>query len=225
MRQVYVPLKVAGTTDSNQIDAYWAVAGHRRLMVTGPPGSGKSMLCKYIALTYAEGRLADLPDRPITVLLELHRLNDPKPSVEEHLAAELARNDFPHAERFVSQCLKQGALMLLLDGLDEVNSSERRRVVQQIKDLLDEHEKCRAVITCRTAVYRGEFADTADQTLEIVEFSDQQIRRFLRSWEPDMPEDKSIEQLMQTLHDRPRIMALARNPLLLTIIAYLEGRT
>ena len=81
------------------------------------------------------------------------------------------------------------------------------------------------MITCRSAVYNDEFADLADQKLEIVEFSDQQIQRFLISWAPDMPTDKSVENLLRNLRERPRIMALARNPLLLTIIAYLYTDT
>ncbi len=40
-----------------------------------------------------------------------------------------------------------------------------------------------------------------------------------------MTSDKSVEQLLRNLHDRPRIMALARNPLMLTIIAYLYTDT
>ena len=135
---------------------------------------------------------------------------------------EFARNDFPKAESFVSNNLEQGKLLLLFDGLDEVSSSERGRVVLSIKDFMDRNENCRVIITCRTAVYKKEFANTADRTLEIVEFNDQQITQFLQSWEGEMASrGKSIEQLMLTLHDRPRIMALARNPLLLTIITYL----
>jgi hypothetical protein len=91
--------------------------------------------------------------------------------------------------------------------------------------LLEEHPETRAVITCRIAVYKGEFGDTVDRTFETIDFSDQQIRRFLRSWAPGMPKDKSVDQLMQTLRDRPQMMALARNPLLLTIIAYLYTDT
>ena len=113
--------------------------------------------------------------------------------------------------------------MLLFDGLDEVNSSVRKQVVQVIKDLLNNHKykQCRAIITCRTAVYQNEFAEVVNQTLEIIEFSDQQIRGFLQSWSSQMPPGKSIGQLIQTLQNKPKIMALARNPLLLTIIAYL----
>ncbi len=226
MGEVYVPLKVAGARDSDQIDAYQAIADHRRLMVKGPPGSGKSMLLRYIALSYAEGRLEGLPERTVPILLELHRLSDPDLTLEkfqQQLVAALDRDDFPKADRFVSQGLEKGALMLLLDGLDEVNSSARSQVVGKIKDLLDKYDQCRVIITCRTAVYNNEFAGAVNQTLEIVEFSDQQIRRFLGAWK--MPAEKSIEQLIQTLRVRPKIMALARNPLLLTIIAYLYTDT
>ncbi len=219
-RKVYVPLKVTSTSDSDLIDADRAVAEHPRLMVKGSPGSGKSMLLKYIMLRYAEGSLS-LLRQPVPVLLELHRLSEPGKSLIEHLLDALARDDFPHAQRFVSHSLEQGTLMLLLDGLDEVNSSVRGQVIQQIKDLLDQYSNCRAIITCRTATYKNEFADTTDLTLEVVEFNDRQIRSFLASWAKDMPPEKSIEHFMQTLYDRPRLLTLARNPLILTIFAYL----
>ncbi|MCG8367072.1 MAG: NACHT domain-containing protein, partial [Pseudanabaenales cyanobacterium] len=213
MEEVYVPLKVAGSIGRGEIDAYGAINQHRRLMVKGPPGSGKSMLLKHIALTYGAERL-NLPDWPVPILLELHRLSDPELTQEKLIQAlvdAFHRDNFPKAGRFVQQSLQRGTLILLLDGLDEVNSSVRTKVVQQIKDLLDTYETCRVIITCRTAVYRNEFVSVTEQTLEVVEFSDQQIRRFLRAWEKEMPQDKSIEQLIQTLRNRPRIMALARN--------------
>jgi hypothetical protein len=222
--EVYVPLKATGTSDSELIDLERAVIEYPNLMVKGLPGSGKSMLLRNLALRYALGYLK-LPKRAVPVLLELNRLSEPGKSLEQHLVEALDRDDFPNAERFVSCSLEQGTLILLLDGLDEVNSSNRKEVIRQIKDLLDKHSECSVIITCRTAVYNGEFADTVNQTLEVAEFSDQQIRCFLASWAKDMPPEKSVEQLMQTLHDRPRIMALARNPLILTIIAYLYTDT
>ena len=64
MEEVYVPLKVAGSTGSGEIDAYGAIFRHRRLMVKGAPGAGKSMLLKHIALSYGTGRL-NLPNWPV----------------------------------------------------------------------------------------------------------------------------------------------------------------
>jgi len=225
MQEIFVPLKVKGTRDIDQIDAYQAITKHKRLMVLGAPGAGKTMLLRYVALSYAEARLTGLPKQPVPILLELNRLNESDEPIQNKLVEILGLNDFPNAHNFVEIGLKQGTLMLLFDGFDEVNTKERQRVVNQINDLLDTYKQCRAIITCRTAVYRNEFAEKTEQTLEIVEFSDQQIHQFLMPWEKDMPPEKSIEQLIFALRDKPRIMALARNPLLLTIIAYLYSDT
>lgn len=221
MKELYVPLKVAGSGDRNLIDAYSALGSHSRLMIVGAPGSGKTMLMRHIALTYVREGLHDFHDQPIPIMLELHRLSDPNKTLETHLTEALGRHDFPNAKGFVKAGLKRGMLMLLFDGLDEVNQEARERVVMQVKDLLQTGRGCRMIVTCRTAVYKDEFADWADQHLEIVEFDDRQIQRFLSSWATEMPAGKSVEHLLHSLRERPRIMALARNPLLLTIIAYL----
>jgi hypothetical protein len=225
MREVYVPLKMSEASDTKLIDAHQAIGEHKLLMVTGAPGSGKSVLLRHLTLRYAESDLTDIPERPIPVLLELSRLSESEETLEPQLAQLLKNNDFPGGERFLKAGLKRGLLLLLFDGLDEVTGDTRDHLVRQIKDLLHAHPDCRAVITCRTAVYDGEFDDTIDQRLEIAPFSDQQIQRFLNSWESEMPMDKSPTHLLRNLRERPHIMRLARNPLLLTIIAYLYADT
>lgn len=227
LKDIYVPLKVTGASGSELIDAFQAITKHRRLMVKGSPGSGKTMLLKHIALCYADGRWSKVFNNfpCIPILLELHRLSSSEKTIQEHLEDAFDRDGFPNAKHFVSESLDKGRLLLLFDGLDEVNTNARERVVNQINNLLDKHLKCPVIITCRTAVYKGEFDEPVEKTLEVAEFNDQQIRDFLVPWQPDMPADKSVEQLIQTLHDRPRIMDLARNPLMLTIIAYLYADT
>ncbi len=235
MSEVYVPLKVSEprkTQDATgklptdvAIDALKAIGEHRRLMVIGEPGSGKSVLLKYLAWAYGCGQLDTLTDRPTVVLLDLYRLSDATLNPDKLLQALVDvfnRNQFPNAKNLVAQGLADGTLMLLLDGLDEVNSDVRVHVVGVIRDLLKTHSQCRVVITCRTAVYDNEFYDIVNRKLEVVEFTDQQMRRFLKAWEPEMiATDKSVNQMMAALQERPLILELARNPLLLTLVAYL----
>ncbi len=230
MREIYVSLKAFKASDRSLIEAENAVQQYRRLVVKGAPGSGKSMLLKYLALSYSEGRFKNLSDLPVPILLELNRLNEANLTVEkleQQLVEVCDRHNFPKANRFISQGLKDGRLLLLLDGLDEVSSGVRSSVVRCLKDFLEleNYKKCRVIITCRTAVYHNEFVDNTKETLEIDEFSDQQMRRFLQAWKSEMPPEKSVEQLIQNLRAKPKIMALARNPLLLTIIVYLYTDT
>jgi NACHT domain len=220
MDEVYVPLKVAGNrSDKENVEVVQAVRDYRRLMVTGQPGSGKTMLLRYLALNYGAGKLR-LVDDPVVILLELWRLSDGAAVLVE-LVAALAREDFPNGEAFLKQALERGRIVVLLDGLDEVNVEKRRDVVKRIKDFLDTCEKCSVVITCRTQVYQGEFDGVVKQTLEVIEFTDVQIKQFLLPWQVQMPGEKSVQQLVQALNNRPRIKELARNPLLLTIVVYL----
>ncbi|NJP06522.1 MAG: NACHT domain-containing protein [Chloroflexaceae bacterium] len=226
LQDVYVPLQVAGSLDQTPMDAYRAMSTWPRLVITGDPGSGKSMLLKHMVLTYAQGQPGLPLPNVIPILLELHRLNDPERSLQKQLAMELARNDFPRADQFIEHALERGTLLLLFDGLDEVSSNQRPWVVQQMSDLLYRYDGCRAVITCRSAVYHQEFANLVNQTLAIAALDDQQMDQFLQPWERDMHTvDKSVDHLLQTLRDRPQVLSLARNPLLLTIIAYLYTDT
>lgn len=222
MAEVYVPLQLL--EQGKPIEAKQAVQNFQRLMIVGQPGSGKTMLLKSLALNYANEKW-NIPQQPIAIVLELNRLSDAKLTIEQQLVKALERDDFPNGVNFVEQGLKQGMIMLLFDGLDEVNSTDRPDVVRRLQDFIDTYDHCRVAITCRTQVYKREFDVQVDQTVEVVEFNDQQIRKFLRPWKQSMNADKSVEQLLQALQDRPRIMELARNPLMLTIIAYLYTDT
>ncbi|RYG36389.1 MAG: NACHT domain-containing protein, partial [Chitinophagaceae bacterium] len=222
MADGFVPLKVLDSLESRQMDVLEAARIFDKIVVVGDPGAGKSMLCKNLLYSYGKGswHLSSIP-----VLVELHRLNDPSTTILQLLVQEFSRSNFPNAENFVLRNLETGRLFLLFDGYDEINTTNRAGATEKIKDFIEKYPKSQLIITSRLAVYRNEFSTVVERVLNMVEFSHQQIRAFLESWRTDMPADKSIDQLMITLQERPRIMAMATNPLLLTIIAYLYTDT
>jgi hypothetical protein len=219
MADVYVPLRLKGSRDTALLDAQKCIRDHRRLMVVGAPGAGKSMLLKHVVYRYSTGTL-DLPDAPIPILVELSRIRDPEASFEIFLVDAFERHGFPGASSFVRAALQSGTFMVLFDGFDEINTAKRNAFAVRLREFLELHQ-CRAIITCRSAVYQEQFATVVEETLEVAEFTDQQVWTFLTAWRPHLPLDKSIDRLMQALRDRPQIMTLARNPLLLTIVAFL----
>ncbi|MGJ5826293.1 NACHT domain-containing protein [Streptomyces ossamyceticus] len=253
MESVYVPLRGA-RGDGAPTELAADLRAERHSVVLGVPGAGKTMLLRHQVLMWARERvrgaaagtgapggngatrrkpgrerrprvdLGDLGDIP--VLLELHWLNKaPERSIEKHLVDHFARHDFPGAEKWVTRALERGSLALYFDGLDEVTTELRPLVADRIEEFTAKYAACRVVVTCRTAVYEGWFAESFGQTLRVRDFDEHLIRRFLNGWpwRPDtaLEPESTVDQVLGALRDTPQIMALARNPLLLTMIAYL----
>lgn len=224
--KIYVPLEFAqGAIGQNSREATSvarAIERGEKVVILGAPGAGKSMLLRHLALKYAS---SDVPGRQVLLpaFLEMHRLSGADLNVEAivaQLAAQFTRDDFPKAERFIRQSLSDGSLLLLLDGLDEVSSAERGQVAQVIDDFIDTYEKCPLVLTCRSAAFRDTYLPHKDKVFVVSDFGDHLIRQFLHQW-PGVSDSASAEDLMRILQETPRMLALARNPLLLTMLAYL----
>ena len=107
---------------------------------------------------------------------------------------------------------------MLLDGFDEVSTSERERVGQLINDFAIRYPNTRMVVTCRTAVYKPQLIPEMTQRLQLSELDDRMIRDFLTRW-PEVKGPQRVQQLMESLRENPRVLQLARNPMLLTMIA------
>lgn len=68
--------------------------------------------------------------------------------------------DFDLPEDFFVQLLRNGqAVVLLLDGLDEISNEDEREVVRQaIEELVSGRADMRVTVSCRIAAYKGRTA-------------------------------------------------------------------
>ncbi|WP_295884746.1 SUMF1/EgtB/PvdO family nonheme iron enzyme [uncultured Thiohalocapsa sp.] len=152
-----------------------------------------------------------------------------------HIGDDLARCDkadyLPHLRRR----MLNGEALLLLDGLDEVADADGRRdrVLGAIRAFAVAHDRARILVTARPYAYeRPEWRldDAGFDSAMLADFSDGQIRRFVRRWYARRSDDAADNAGRARLLERAvfereggRLSDLARRPLLLTLMAYLHA--
>jgi predicted NACHT family NTPase len=116
-----------------------------------------------------------------------------------------------------------------LDGLDEVvEESKRYEVVDHIESFLGQYHQNLAIITSRPAGYKRDFFNTSEfEHYQLQLFDDAKVNEFINRWYDSRVRDAAEAQrrkdsIKKALDENDRIKLLARNPLLLTIIALIH---
>ena len=226
-----------------RVEVAQALRENRRLVILGDPGSGKSILLKFRALTYARGRACirekfGIDEDRLPILVPIAAYGE---AVAQN--ANLSFEDFVKAANFnprppcevVEDVLERGECLLLLDGLDEVlDIGARMHVSRQIEQFT---RTCaqgnRVVVTSRIAGYQrvGFAGDCAHLTLQ--PFGEEEIRAFVRNWSDAYEQsinstdwepraDQRASALSDAILSRPDIQRLASNPLLVTILSLIH---
>jgi len=163
---------------------------------------------------------------PVPVYLTLNNLaRDPR-SVEAHMVEALLDAGFADAGKYLRRKLQRGECMLLLDALDEIADSDlHRRVVSELNHLRSAYGLGNQIlVTSRIAGFQQAVLDGYLQ-LEVQEFKEAQIGRFVHSWFANAADPKEskryIDGLLNALSRSPRMRLLASNPLLLSLITLL----
>lgn len=178
---------------------------------------------------------------PLVVILRdfARGLPEPLPTPEpSHLwtfiAGRLWAQNLGFANGPIQAALDRGEVLLLLDGLDEVPSRAQRAFVRDaVGAFIERFPRNRLLVTCRVLSYQPPAGTEADLRLpdlpafELAGFDDEKMDRFIEAWYAELAahgavtvaeaEDKTT-QLRQAVR-RADLWGLARNPLLLTVMA------
>lgn len=149
-----------GTLDAFDILHQWIGSNTKRvLMILGDYGTGKTTLCHAFSARLAENHLINPHESPMPLLIELRTVKH---------CARLVDALFDHLKLFgisdpnlgvILSLLDEGALVLLLDGLDEFVAEydlpELTRILLEFT--LHQSTRAKVIITCRTHYFRSAF--------------------------------------------------------------------
>ena len=210
--------------EQSRIEVSEVFSNHPRLMLWGTAGSGKTTALKmhFLALLDNLQRAdRDSSDAKIPVFIALRRFSTI--SVGDNLVDAIAYKmkaggdlTFSEAKEIALSTLKQGNLVILLDGLDEVPRNVLSEVQQEISELVRSYPKNHFVLTCRYGA--TDYVPAKFKEVEMTAFDFSQIEQFVTLWFEDSEEPYLDRRFLGHLHDSPQIRELAKNPLMLTMI-------
>lgn len=198
------------------------VQKHKRLLVLGHPGSGKTTFLKYLALAYTG--FVPVPEHlkpllPIYIpLREANRVNNPTPGAAwlRDLALSCA-SDFtekPLSKAWLDKQLENGRCAVLLDGIDEIPGELSGAVIQSVTAFAAKYRSNVIVTTCRVGAFDRPIPGFS--VCEVDEFNEDDIFAFVSHWFGGR--QSKATQLLEHVAASTSARDLCRTPLLLTLL-------
>ncbi|UKO99247.1 HEAT repeat domain-containing protein [Nostoc sp. UHCC 0870] len=207
----------------------------QKVVLLGAPGSGKTTLLSYFVVMIAQKQIDQLKITAADYLPIIISIRDfarqENTSILEYVKQFVEKNlcvkTLPVG--FFEYWLDDGRTFIFFDGLDEIAQENKRyEVVRKIENFLGQFPENCAVITSRPAGYKRDFFNTQEFAhYELLAFDDEKIEKFINCWYNSRIQDKSEAErrkttLREAINKNERLKLLARNPLLLTIIALIH---
>lgn len=196
-------------TDATILDIFEQMNG--KLLILGEPGGGKTTMLLELARELLNQ--ADYDDaHPIPVVFNLSSWAEKQLPLEEWLVHELS-DKYQVPKKVSSKWVENDELLLLLDGLDEVQAKARDACVKAINAFRTEHGFVDMVVCSRIHDYE----DLSDQLLlngaiVIQPLTNEQIQMYLQQFGP------MSGMASHLIASDSELAELARSPLMLNII-------
>ncbi|WP_073965210.1 NACHT domain-containing protein [Streptomyces sp. CB02460] len=211
------------------------LAAHRRVLLTGKAGSGKTTIVSWLARSCAspdqDGGIEELRARiPIVVKLrEVHARDQTLPPLD-HVHKSLGSWAPRPPENWARRVLDGTRGLLLVDGLDEIPATERERVRQELDQWLDGRD-VRCVVTSRPGDFLDTWRDASGFTeLRLQDMDNEEMEQFVGHWYraahrihgDDGDWRTAAADLTRQIKDNGRLEDLAGSPLLCAALCALH---
>ncbi len=185
----------------------------RTLLIVGEPGSGKTIALLKLAEDLIVRTESD-SQQPIPVVLNLSSWTRKKQTIEQWLIQELLEK-YQVSKALGKAWVETEALILLLDGLDEVKVAQRNVCVQAVNQFIQNHGTTEIVICCRIQDY----AILTDRLMVrnaicIQSLTSEKIRLYLEQ------AGEQLSALRVVLQQDLELQKLATSPLMLSVMSF-----
>ena len=193
----------------------------RTVLIEGDPGMGKSTYCQKLAYDWATKQKEldpSFPDIEVLLLLKCHEVKSSiwKAIDDQILPAEIDDQAKECFFKFVRE--NQSKVLLVLDGLDEMDPTEMKRIYDLVEG--KELSGCHVILTSRHEVGR-KLSRYCDTLWEIVGFTEEDANGFIRRYFESIKREDLLENLLKNIRFSDEFTNLSKNPLNVTLLCVL----
>ncbi|MBI5207189.1 MAG: NACHT domain-containing protein [Candidatus Firestonebacteria bacterium] len=235
---------------SNKISVTDILKQNRHCVILGSPGAGKSTFIKWLAVTYAYGKMSVLQRLsieeslfpfPVSVghLSKIWVDNNKGIGVKDAIVRYFKIHD-NDVSLFIDDEIKNGRAFILFDGMDEIQADlDRREVASWIESFMQNHPDNRYIITSRIIGYPG-INMVNGETYIIEDLTLEEAKPLIEKWTnaieivrigdnetAEKAAKDEAEKLINTLKNTLQFAGFISNPFLITLtvlIHELEAR-
>ena len=182
------------------------------LLILGEAGSGKTILLLRLAQRLLEDAAQEV-EQPVPVVLNLKSWGKERLPFEEWVLQELKSPQYSIPVDSTRKWLQHDQLILLLDGLDEVEREHRRACAEAINQFRERYLCCQMVVCSRTQVFQDLQPWHAMRWIVLLQpLSPAQIEQYLQQAGPQ------FAAVLQAIRQNESLRELARIPLILSLL-------
>jgi hypothetical protein len=234
---IYVKQQASG--GQGPVEVAQMLAEHRHALVIGQPGSGKTSLLQNICTLSAQwwlDRVGPQPFGPVIPVRVAASSFSSRRAFLDSLASSVQRDLGPFLDTpvtaglFARPPLPGVSWLIMIDGLDEVISSDQRlAILQAIEQRINDVEQPQRILLATRPLLSHEFGIARSvPRFELMMFDPRQTKDFARNWfttrhtvmgATSIEEAERIAEHFVKQLERAEIKSISQVPLLLTIAA------
>ncbi len=209
---------------------------NKNLIILGNPGSGKSILTKYLSLKIIQNEESLFENETVTghipFRIELRKYHAYKKEHNEGLVKylrvllelEYGIQNILHED--IQKIIVEKKTLVIFDGLDEIfDINDKLLIKNDIENFIEQYRKARTIVTSRFIGYDdAALKEENNIKLTINNFSNNQIEEYIKNWYLVEEDDAIVrkKEIEDFLTKREMIdRELISNPLLLSLIVIL----
>ncbi|MDE5539371.1 MAG: NACHT domain-containing protein, partial [Bacilli bacterium] len=199
--------------------------------IKGEAGSGKTTFLQWVAVCAAKNEYHKIENIRNTIPIVVELRNTKWPISLQNAVNRITTiygNNCP--DGWILDLLKRDRIVLLFDGLDEINQMKRADVYKFVEDIVEQYPYIKVLLTARNSVKDCMNCESVDY--EILPMKIENIKEFVVYWHRSVLRkdaiisDQEIDRLQFNLKKKivgsPSLKTLARNPLLCAMICALN---